>query len=726
MIWLLAVGLLSVLAQVVVLRELAAAFYGVELIYLVALATWLLSTGAGAVAARHGVPRPRRLALVFGALAVLLPLDVVLVRGIRWLFGSVPGAYLPFHQQIAGVALSVLPVGLLLGVLFQWAAVLATRRGHSLARAYAAESAGALLGGLAATALFHLGVSNWLLAIGSGAIAFVAPLASASGAARRQVVWLGAAALAVVGVAWPGVTTLDAAMTAWTHPDLLATRDTPYSRVTVTGRAGQVAVFSNDNLVFDTESSSAEAFAALAALQTPAPRHALVLGGTLQGVAGELAAHVRGTVESVELDRDGFEMVRQYLPAEFVQADRVRVLFDDPRRFLRMRDRAEDGGPSGQPSAPFDLIVIATPEPTSGETNRFYTREFFELCREALAPGGVVALRLPAAENFWTPSLTERTASVYRALATVFRHVVVVPGQTLYMFASTAPLPDDPAVLASRLGAGHGRARLVTPQWLAYLYTNDRRGDVTRMLRTADVPANTDARPVCYQYATVVWLSKFYPDLARRLASGPGAAARPWWLWPAAGSLVVALLLTTRRRPNVRLAAAVAIAGVVGMMIETVLILHFQIAHGVVFQDIGLLLSSFMAGLAAGSACIDVLTTRRGAQAAGRLWGLVILGSLAVVSLAVWSAVGLTQALGLAGVGFLLGCTGAAVGATFGYATLRWEGDRSKGLPVLYAGDLLGGCVGTLAATLVLVPQAGLDLTALAAAVLAAAALALV
>ncbi len=37
--------------------------------------------------------------------------------------------------------------------------------------------------------------------------------------------------------------------------------------------------------------------------------------------------------------------------------------------------------------------------------------------------------------------------------------------------------------------------------------------------------------------------------------------------------------------------------------------------------------------------------------------------------------------------------------------------------------NLFGGCAGTLAATLVLVPQAGLDLTATAAAVLAATAM---
>jgi len=48
------VGFLSLLAQVVLLRELNVAFYGIELAYLVALAAWLAGTAAGAALPRVG------------------------------------------------------------------------------------------------------------------------------------------------------------------------------------------------------------------------------------------------------------------------------------------------------------------------------------------------------------------------------------------------------------------------------------------------------------------------------------------------------------------------------------------------------------------------------------------------------------------------------------------------------------------------------------------------
>ena len=47
------IGLISLLGQVILLRELAVASYGVELIYLYALGVWLLCTAAGALLGRR-------------------------------------------------------------------------------------------------------------------------------------------------------------------------------------------------------------------------------------------------------------------------------------------------------------------------------------------------------------------------------------------------------------------------------------------------------------------------------------------------------------------------------------------------------------------------------------------------------------------------------------------------------------------------------------------------
>ncbi len=149
---LLAVGALSLLAQVTLLRELAVASFGSELVYILALGVWLAGTAGGALAGRRGAAEAPAGAVrhLFLAVAILLPLALVWTRAARPILGAVPGAYLPLGRQLLSLALAVLPVAFVFGRLFRLAAGRATTGGSSLARAYAVESAGALAGGAAA------------------------------------------------------------------------------------------------------------------------------------------------------------------------------------------------------------------------------------------------------------------------------------------------------------------------------------------------------------------------------------------------------------------------------------------------------------------------------------------------------------------------------------------------------------------------------------------------
>ena len=117
------IGLISILGQVVLLRELNVAFYGVELIYLLALGIWLFWTATGALIGRKSyIPTSTQIAVLFLLFGIALPLDVVFIRASRLLVSGVPGAYLSFLQQLVITVISLLPVGIVSGLLFQWAA----------------------------------------------------------------------------------------------------------------------------------------------------------------------------------------------------------------------------------------------------------------------------------------------------------------------------------------------------------------------------------------------------------------------------------------------------------------------------------------------------------------------------------------------------------------------------------------------------------------------------
>jgi len=701
---LLAAGALSMVAQVVVLRELVAALYGVELLYVLALGAWLVGTALGSAAGRF-VPATAGAGIAgCAALGLIVPLEVVVIRAAGPTAGVLPGAYLSFPVQLAWIAAATVPPAAVCGLLFPTLAGLAGGRGWSLGRSYAIESTGAAAGGAGVTLAMGLGASTLQVAALAPAIGLVAAFAAVTRWSRRRRFAFAALAVACAALAVSRAKPWDLALLRRMYPALVDAVDTPYARVVISARDAQVAVFENGALAFDTEGTSAEAFADLAAVQHPRPRRALVIGGGGEGVPAALARHGIPLIHHLETDGRALDLVRAHTLAaggRAVAAGQVAVIIQEPRRFL-------------EGAGLYDLILVAAGEPASGASSRFYTREFFAQCARRLAPGGVVAIRLAAAENVWPEPLARRTASIAEALRQTFRSLELVTGATLYMFASDSPLATDPAALAGRLIDRDVRPRLITPPYLRYLYTNDRRAEIARLLTSTPVDGpNRDAAPVCYQYAAMMWLSTFYPRLA---AAADGARPAPWWLpWGAAAIVAAGAVAWARRSRNHRVALGLAVAGFIGMVLETLLLLRYQMAHGIVYQHVGWLLTCFMSGMAAGGSAAGGDGPAWFRDRLGIRW--LMLGT----ALAAWVALGwVPSASGLVGTSVLLAAAGAAVGATFAAAARAWHGRPGAAASALYAADVAGGAAGAVAATLFLVPAAGLDRSALIMAALAA------
>jgi spermidine synthase len=481
------VGLLALLGQVVLLRELNVAFYGVELVYAIALAAWMAGGAAGAACLpRRFRATPGRLQWLLAATAVALPAEVAVVRVSRLALGGVPGAYLPFEHQVLVLLAAVLPASVALGAAFRWAAELAAARGRSLSWAYGVESAGAGVGAAGATISFALGVQTFTLAV---LVAGLAPAALMAGARRRLAILVIILTVAAISVA----PRLDLQMTRWSHPSVVDSRDSPYARITATSAGSQTALFVDDVLVYESETARQEELAHLAALQHPAPRRILLLGGSVERLDRELRQHRPERLDIVEMDAVLVDIGGRQRSSDSA------VVIDDPRAFLRR---------AGQ----YDLIVVAMPQPTSGQSNRFYTTQFFSECRARLASGGIVAFKLDVPENVLTPLVSLRAASILAAVGSVFPFVEILPGASAVVTASREPLPTVATALADRWRARGLATRLVTPSYLQYLFENDRRESLRRLVTDGAAP-NSDVRPVAYQIAAATWLAKFYPGL---------------------------------------------------------------------------------------------------------------------------------------------------------------------------------------------------------------------
>lgn len=711
------IGLLSLVAQIVVFRELAVAFFGIELIYSLALAGWLLASACGATAVgRKTQASPSTISRLFLLTALLVPLELVFIRGLRLVFGGVAGAYLTFPLQLLALVLAIAPLGFMSGLLFRHTARLFTKDNRSATLAYSIECLGGFVGGLLATLGFQAGIQNATMAVLCTAAATCASVSLPfRGCLRRNpgTMFL----LMLLGGTLPWVPLADQYLTSWNHPHLVATRDTRYSRVTITALEDQIAVFENDALSFETEGTAAEEFAHVAALHHPHPRRILVLGGGIEGLVAELLSHQPDLITYVELNGQLLELALPLLPTHQREAfliPTVSVVIADPRNYLR-------------DCAPYDLILVGLPEPSSAQANRYYTTEFYRLCAARLSPDGILAFRLRAAENIWTEQVQVRSGSIVKALRQSFRATVVLPGTTNIILASATELcsPDE---LAVRYKARNLQTRLVSSQYLKYLYTNTRYHQIKDLLLKSDAPVNTDVRPVCFQLTQLIWLAQFFPSLsyfdwnrATRLVTG-SLPLKLGILFGCGG-----LFFISRLRDSVRRIVVATLAGFIGMVVETVLLLYYQAKTGVLFQNLGLLFTMFMLGLAAGA-----LVATRVSELIGnrrrflRIYGVVVFGSSVLLFTVLTSHLNAGAGSSFLPIALALVLSGFVTAGVFGYATVIGHPNQSKIAAQLFAADLFGGCLATVMAIFFMIPLLGLPTTTLLMAVLAGLGIALI
>ncbi len=252
--------------------------------------------------------------------------------------------------------------------------------------------------------------------------------------------------------------------------------------------------------------------------------------------------------------------------------------------------------------------------------------------------------------------------------------------------------------------------RLISPAYIKYLFTNDRYFEMRDLLAREKAEPNTDIRPVCYQYTFMIWLSQFFPRVA---LVDPFSVMDKGFLKPPSLLLWIGLPILFFMRhfhPALRRTILVAIAGFLGMILEAILILYYQVKHGVLYQDIGLLLMSFMAGLALGALIINREMIRQfNNQKNLRKYGISLLAGFCLLCAYTALMVKISISAGLIQISCLLAATGFLVAGIFAYASLHKIEDQKKVISSLYSADLIGGCLGSLIGSLILIPLAGMD-----------------
>ena len=476
-----ALGVSCVMTQLALMREMLGVFAGNELVFGVVLGNWLLLMGAGAALGRRLGRGPARSLTPLGALliatAVLPPLQILILRQIRQLFFQ--GEAIGVVGTVLVSAGVILPYGLAAGAFLALACAVwkAPAAAAGAGRIYSMDSLGSVAGGVVFSFILISRLDHIALL---GVPALLNSLAAAwlGWRSRRErgvwggvMVW-GSLATGAALLAWIFLTDPDASSTArqFAGQHLLFRGNSPYGRLVVTESGGQTNVIENGIAVVSTPNiESAEECVHLALAQRPGAKSVLLIGGALSGAIREVCRYRVTSIDCVELDPLISTLARRFLPGESADP-RVRLIQADARVFVRQADPG------------YDVVLVALPDPTTAQLNRFFTREFFQDAHRILRPGGVVSFAVGRYENYASPELSRMLSCARQTALSSFRHVLLVPAARVYFIASDAPLTTDIAAGLEEAGIA---TRWVNRNYLAATMAPDRLAGVQRAAEQA-------------------------------------------------------------------------------------------------------------------------------------------------------------------------------------------------------------------------------------------------
>jgi spermidine synthase len=720
-------GFSSMVAQIILFREMMVSFYGNELSLGILLAVWLFWVGVGSalgnrIAGNRGYS-DRKLSLWYFLISILTLLTIILIRFSKQILGTAPAEIVGFIPMFVFTAVAMSFLCICLGITFvlnskTW--VFDESRIFSVNRVYIWESFGAALGGILVTFVLIPNLSNFniailLLSLNLLFCAFLLTINLRNW--MRILIWVGTISILVAFPASKLDRLLDrySASRMWRGLPLIHSKDTRYGNIAVTKQREQITFYQNGLMLFSyPDDFSAEEAVHFALLEHPQPRNLLLIGGGLGGALSQALKYDGLKIDFVEIDPELIETAAAFLPDEenrSLRDPRVNIHLMDGRLFVKRSLKSGEG-------RVYDVIVLNLPDPYTAQLNRFYTLEFFGMIKPLLDSRGVFSFRVSSAENYISKELGLYLSSIYHTLQMCFQQVEILPGSNNIFLASKSKdiLFCDWQIMVERLKQREITTSFVNEDFLPERLSPLRVAFLKSSLPQEESRANRDLNPICYFYNSILWSKQFRtvekPLLLLLSRIHPG-----WFLGTVFLAFTLVFFLSIwsgSKRSNLAL-GAIFVAGFTSIFLEIIVVLSFQVFHGYVYSMIGLIFTLFMLGLTLGAFVIQSMAQAGKIRFKKLVWiqllqVLFILSLLIVIqsfSKSTPSSTGVMIFLLM-----LVTASGVLGGLEFALANhiyLNQMTVRKAGTG--YSFDLFGASLSSILASAILIPLLGIPVT---------------
>lgn len=679
-------GITSIIMQILIVREFISVFSGNELITGILLFNWLVINGAGAYLAKmtNKIRKSVNLIMVLHLLLAILPLLTVFI-----LFSSKNLAF-PAGIQVNYVALIffsfflLLPFCLISGFMFSILGhfLSARKTEQKIYLNYSFESMGSLFGGL---------IFSFILVFYANTIQTLAILCSINILAI-YLYWSGAKPMAKIpGIFIPALVILFAGFYFNTDKQaksllfpghtVVEILQSPYGQTIVTRDEGQLNFYRDGIFMLALDSSVSvnsniaadEETVHFAMLQHPVPEKVLLISGGLGGKLAEILKYPVKSIDYVEIDPLLSDLALKYNP--LLKHPAIRIINQDARDFI------------SSSGSKYDIVLLCTPPPSSTETGRFYTTEFFNSLKKRMEPDSYLILTLPSTVNYIDTLSLRVNKLVYNTLADNFSQVRILPGEQNYFIASDKGIKTNIVELS--------RKREIENEYIGY-YLDDvsiaTRSEtmMNRIGNDQNGEVNKDLKPLSHSMFIHQQWSIFSGSYRILLVF-----------------VFILLIFIFRRFNSVRF--AVFSAGFASISSELVIIYLFQMMFGTAYYYMGIIFTVFMAGLAIG----PLIPHRRGlGSMAGRLiFTLILLGMITLIfplALKFLSHIHAGKYLVYFSFFVLTFFIGMVTSYTFKLSTFLLNKSALQIAGDVYSADLYGSSLGALLTSLLVLPLTGI------------------
>ncbi|MFH1202111.1 MAG: hypothetical protein V1674_04390 [Candidatus Omnitrophota bacterium] len=760
-------GILTIIAQVILIRELLITFLGNELSIGIILANWLFLEALGSSvfgrisqkikngtpqtntkhpnipasaeelssSASSGYPpklvtaesteakRGRCLAkvdkifvfiLLMVVIAAYLPIAVYLARTIKTILGigigEVAGIPIIFISSLTILSILTFCDGALFSLGCSIYSSLTKQVTNSITGVYILESLGFFTGGLFFSFLLirYFGTFQIVLLVAITNL-FLALLLSIKVSHRLQIgiiLLLIAFGFLFLNSSYLQQISLNS---QWKGLNILDYQNSVYGNVMVTKRVNEFTFFYDGIPLLTSpnpDTASLEDLAHFSLLSHPHPRQVLVIGAATGGLINEISKHPVNIIDYAELDPLIIKMIKKFptnITLEELSNPKVDIHYLDGRLLVK------------KTKTNYDVIILNLPAPSNLQLNRFYTLEFFKEAKNALKNDGILVLRLPGSLSYLSQDLRQLNNCEYRMLKRVFKNTRVIPGDTNLYLASGDGLGDFGAdTILKRF-----QQRNIKTRNISEFYIRDRLSSrwldwfSSQIDQAKETKINSDLHTSALFYEISFLNAQFSPKLNSFFNRLQKTKFKFVTVVLILINLAVVLFKRFLRFKSLAFNFAIFSTGFMGMGINLILILAFQSFYGYLYYQIAFLISFFMIGLALGSLFISARTknSKNDRKSIIKV-ELVIITFCIIVGLILFA---LNRSLNVEKLKyiFLILCAlaGAMVGGEFLLVNkLRLVEDKSlsKVAGSVYAWDLLGSWLGALSISVVFIPLFGI------------------